>query len=219
MFDKALFKKICDVSCEWGELEKFVTNIDKKEFDLDNAFKKYYNVEKIVCAIEKYQAKKIDAKFLAYWSTAYNWIIMSGFSIDNGDKSVSLKELMIYEISDWIDGLSFFDDSEDLYNLEEFKTTFKVLDSVLQDIDNCKAIFAIDEDEDDDYDYYVHDVEILIKNDDAKYFIKVYSDCIYPDDNVLFPQVSLKELDNQATKLLKQGYRELKYGTCDDEVD
>ena len=220
MFDKELFKKICDVSCEFDELKKFTNKIDKKEFDLDNAFEKYYKVERIICAIEKYQAKKIDAEFLAYWSNAYNWIIMSGFKIENGDKSVSLKELLIFEISDWLDGLSFFDGDDDFYDLEEYKTTFKVLDSVLQDIDSCEAIFALDPDEDDgDYDYYAHDVEVLIKNDNAQYFIKIHTDCIYPDDNVLFTQVKPEELGNQATQLQKQGYRELKYCTSVDEVD
>lgn len=212
MFDKDLFKKICDVSCDWGELEKFVVNIDKKEFDLSNALEKYYKVERIICAIEKYQSKKINAKFLAYWSNAYDWIINSGFKMENNDKSISLKEFLIFEISDWLDSLSFFDDSDDWYNLEEYKTTFKVLDSVLQDIDNCEAMFAVVADEEDeDYDYYAHDVAVLIKNVNAKYFIKVYADCIYPDDNVLFSKVPLTELENQATQLHKQGYRELKY--------
>lgn len=218
MFDKELFKKICDVSCDWSELEKFVTDIDKKEFDLSNAFEKYYNVERIICAIEKYQSKKLNAKFLAYWSNAYNWIINSGFKRENNDKSISLKEFLIFEISDWIDGLSFFDGSEDLYNIEEFKTVFKVLDSVLRDVDNCEAIFAVDADEqDEDYDYYAHDVDVLIKNVKAKYFIKVYTDCIYPDDNVLFSKVPLTELENQTTQLQKQGYRELQYCVWEDK--
>lgn len=218
MFNKELFEKICDVSCDWSELEKFVINIDKKEFDLNNAFEKYYNVERIICAIEKYRSKKINAKFLAYWSNAYDWIINSGFKIENKDKSISLKEFLIFEISDWLDSLSFFDDSDDWYNLEEYKTAFKVLDSVLQDIDNCEAIFADDADEEDeDYDCYAHDVVVLIKNVNAKYFIKVYTDCIYPDDNVLFSKVPLTELENQATQLQKQGYSELKYCAWEDE--
>lgn len=218
MFDKELFKKICDVSCSWEELEKFVTNIDKKEFDLDNTLEKYYKVERIISAIEKYQAKKVNAKFLAYWANAYDWIINGGFKIENGDKIISLKEFMIFEISDWLDSLSFFDDRDDWYNLEEYKTMFKVLDSVFQDIDNCEAVFAVDADEnDEDYDYYAHDVEVLIKNDKAKYFIKVYTDCIYPDDKVLFSKVTLEELENQVIKLQKQGYSELKYCAVEDE--
>jgi len=218
MFDKELFKKICDVSCEWGELEKFVIHIDKKEFDLDNAFDKYYKAENIIHAIEKYQAKEIDAKFLAYWANAYDWIIMSGFKIESDDRSVSLKELLTFEVSDWLDSLSFFDDGEEYYNLEEYKNVFNVLYSVLQDVDDCEAVYALDADEDDEVsEYYEHDVEILIKNDNAKYFIKVYTDCIYPDDNVLFPRVSPEELENQATRLQNQGYRELSYVIYADE--
>jgi len=218
MFDKELFKKICDVSCEWGELEKFVIHIDKKEFDLDNAFDKYYKAENIIHAIEKYQAKEIDAKFLAYWANAYDWIIMSGFKIESDDRSVSLKELLTFEVSDWLDSLSFFDDGEEYYNLEEYKNVFNVLYSVLQDVDDCEAVYALDADEDDEVsEYYEHDVEILIKNDNAKYFIKVYTDCIYPDDNVLFPRVSPEELEDQATRLQNQGYRELSYVIYADE--
>lgn len=217
MFNKELFEKICDVSCDWSELEKFVINIDKKEFDLNNAFEKYYNVERIICAIEKYRSKKINAKFLAYWSTAYDWIINSGFKIENNDKSVSLKEFLIFEISDWLDSLSFFDDSDDWYDLEEYKNTFKVLDFILQDIDDCEAIYAVEAEDDEDNDYYTHDVTVLIKNVKEKYFIKLYTDCIYPENNVLFTKVLLTDLESQEGQLQKQEYIELKYYGWEDK--
>lgn len=220
MFDKELFKKICDVSCEWGELEKFVIHIDKKEFDLDNAFDKYYKAENIIHAIEKYQAKEIDAKFLAYWANAYDWIIMSGFKIESDDRSVSLKDVLFFELSDWLDSLSFLDDGEDLNKSEEYKNVFKVLDYFLQDIDDCEAVFALDADEDDeDYIGYAHYADVLIRNDNAKYFIKIYLDSYYFDDNVLFPRVSPEELENQATRLQNQGYRELSYDICADDEE
>lgn len=217
MFNKELFEKICDVSCDWSELEKFVINIDKKEFDLNNAFEKYFNVERIICAIEKYRSKKINAKFLAYWSTAYDWIINSGFKIENNDKSVSLKEFLIFEISDWLDSLSFFDDSDDWYDLEEYKNTFKVLDFILQDIDDCEAIYAVEAEDDEDDDYYTHDVTVLIKNVKEKYFIKLYTDCIYPENNVLFTEVLLTDLESQEGQLQKQEYIELKYCGWEDK--
>jgi hypothetical protein len=217
MFNKELFEKICDVSCDWSELEKFVINIDKKEFDLNNAFEKYYNVERIICAIEKYRSKKINAKFFAYWSTAYDWIINSGFKIENNDKSVSLKEFLIFEISDWLDSLSFFDDSDDWYDLEEYKNTFKVLDFILQDIDDCEAIYAVEAEDDEDDDYYTHDVTVLIKNVKEKYFIKLYTDCIYPENNVLFTKVLLTDLESQEGQLQKQEYIELKYCGWEDK--
>lgn len=81
MFDKELFNKICTVTCSFEELANFVTNIDEKEFDLDDAFEKYYSLERILCAIKKYKSKQISDKFLAYWANAYDWILMSGFKV------------------------------------------------------------------------------------------------------------------------------------------
>ena len=45
MYNKELYDKIISASCTFEELEAFVTDIDKKEFDVDNAFEKYYNCE------------------------------------------------------------------------------------------------------------------------------------------------------------------------------
>ena len=55
MYDKDLYNKIINASCSFEELEKFVIKIDKKEFDLDNAFEKYYDVERILYAIRRYE--------------------------------------------------------------------------------------------------------------------------------------------------------------------
>ena len=35
MFEKKLLEKICEAKCSIKELEDFVHNIDKKDFDLD----------------------------------------------------------------------------------------------------------------------------------------------------------------------------------------
>ncbi len=43
--------KIINATCTFEELEAIVIDIDKKEFDLDKAFGKYYNVERILYAI------------------------------------------------------------------------------------------------------------------------------------------------------------------------
>ncbi len=58
MYDKDLYNKILSVSCSFEELENFVIDINKKEFDLDNAFEKYYDVEKILYAIRRYERGK-----------------------------------------------------------------------------------------------------------------------------------------------------------------
>lgn len=210
MFNRHLFAKICDVSCSFNELEEFVIDIDKKEFDLQNPFEKYYSVDKIILAIEKYQANEIDAKFLAYWMNAYNWIIMGGFKIEKKDESISLKEFLIWTISDWLDSLSFFNVDNDWYNLEDYKNAYKVFDLVLQDINHCKAVFA-------DYGDNEGDAVVLIRNDNSKYYIKVYGELDYNNEMISFEKVEYAYLDNQAKQLLNLGYQELKYGNWEDE--
>ena len=51
MYNKDLYNKIINASCSFEELEFFVSDIDKKELDLDNAFEKYYDVNKILYVI------------------------------------------------------------------------------------------------------------------------------------------------------------------------
>ena len=210
MYNKELFDKILDVSCSFEELENFVIDINKKEFDLENPFEKYYDVNRIIFAIEKYQSKEIDARFLACWMNAYNWIIMGGFKINHDYEAISLKEFLIWEIVDWIDSLSFFDDSEDYYDLEEYKNTYKVLDYVLRDIDNCNAVYA-------ETHYGEGAVVVLIMNDNLKYFIKVYGDLDYKDETIQFEKVEPTHLKDRVKHLQNHGYRELKYGNWDDE--
>ena len=52
MYDKELFEKIIDVDCSFDELKSF-GRIDENEFDLDDAFGKYYDVERIFKAIDR----------------------------------------------------------------------------------------------------------------------------------------------------------------------
>lgn len=211
MYNKDLFEKICNLTCSFDELKDFVTAIDKKEFDLDNPFAKYYNVDRLIAAIEKYESKEIDEKYLAYWMNAYNWIIMGGFKFGQDDDTVSAKEYLIWQIVDWIDGLSFFDTGFD-YDLEKYKTAFKVLDLVLQDIDKCKVVFA-------EYGWNEDDVVALVTNYAAKYFVKVYGRLDYNDNTILFEKIDLDDLTARAENLCKIGYQELKYTDWEYEDD
>lgn len=208
MYNKELFDKICNVSCPPDELKNFVTALSEKEFDLDNPFEKYYNVNRIISAIEKYQSKEIDAQFLTNWMCAYNWIIMGGFETTEADKYIPLKQILIWEISDWLDGLSFFDDSDDLYNLEGYKATFQVLDLVLKEAKRCQAVFAMENDE--DYDCGA-DIIILITNEDSKYFIRLYTDIFDATDYL--ERVDYHTMTDKASQLLALGYKELEYGS------
>ena len=79
MFDKIMFEKIFNLTCSFDELKHFNFKIDEKEFDVDNCFEKYYSLETILKCIQLHKDKRISGKYLAYWSNAYNWIIMGGF--------------------------------------------------------------------------------------------------------------------------------------------
>ena len=204
MYNKCLFEKICNVSCSFAELEKFVSDMSKEEFDLENPFEKYYNVEAIISAIEKYQSNQISTSFLAYWMNAYNWIIMGGFKIDNSDESISLKEFLIWTISDWLDSLSFFNWGEEYYNLEDYKNTYRVLDSFWKDIGQCEAVFAEDGYNDDD-------VVVLITNNNSKSFARIYGELDYNNEAIDFEKVEPSCLENRAKQLNDSGYKELKY--------
>lgn len=212
MNNKDLFNKICNVSCLFNELEDFCIDINKKEFDLDNPFEKYYSVDRIISAIEKYQSKIIDAKFLAYWMNAYNWIIMGGFKSAEAEKYIPLKQILIWEITDWIDSLSFFDDSDDLYNLEGYKATFKVLDLALQEAERCQAVFAMENEEDDGCGA---DIIVLITNEDSKYFIRLYTDI--NDATDYLDKIDSSTMADRVEQLLKLGYQELQCGCWNDE--
>lgn len=210
MYNKKLFSDICDLSCSFEELKDFLIDINKKEFDLESPFDKYYSVKRIISAIERYQSKEIDGKFLSYWMNAYNWIIMGGFKVNKYDECNSLKKFLILTIIDWIDSLSFFDDNDDWYNLEDYKNIFIVLDSVLQDIDQCNAVFT-------ESDYSDVAMVVLITNDASKYFIKVHGELDYNDDKIDFEKVDSTYLENRIKHLNNLGYKELKYCNWDDE--
>lgn len=206
MFDKKLFDKICNITCTFGELKEFCNDIDKKEFDLENPFDKYFRVDRIISVIEKYQSKEINARFLSYWMNAYDWIIMGGFKIEEDDKSISLKEFLVWVLTDWLDSLSFFDSEADCYNLEEYKRTFQVLSMLLTDVNQCEAVFAEYGDNEDE-------VVVLITNIESGYFIKVYGEQDYSNYVIDFTKVNYDELINRTNRLLDLGYQEIKY--CD----
>lgn len=215
MYNKKLFEKICNVTCSFEELESFVIKIDKKKFDLDSPFEKYYDLKKILFAIQRYEKKEIDDKYLSYWMNAYNWIIMAGFKIATKENSITFKEWLKWEISDWLDSLSFFDDSDDWYNLDDYKNSFAVLDKIYRNSNDWDRIFAHTDEWGDNDD----DVVVLAYNKKSKEFVKIYGELDYCRLEVKFLRVELDELEKKIDDLKEKGYQELKYGTWDEEED
>ena len=213
MYNKDLYNKIIHVSCSFEELETFVSGIDKKEFDLDNAFEKYYDLERIIYAINRYENKEVDDKYLAYWMNAYNWIIMAGFKIESKNNEISFRDWVVWEISDWLDSLSFFDDSDDWFNLGDYKNSFRIIDEIYKNINDWKCVFAhTDEWGDND-----EDVVLLVVNDKTKELVKIYASLDYLNERVDFPRIEEDEFEKKIKQLKKVGYQELRYGLFDEK--
>lgn len=208
MFDKNLYDKIINASCSFEELKDFVSDIDKKEFDLDNAFEKYYALERILYAINRYEKKEINDEYLACWMNAYNWIIRAGFETVNELASITFQEWVTWEISDWLDSLSFFDGSDDWFNLDDYKNSFKVIDDIYKNINDWECIFAHTAEWGDNDD----DVVLLTINNKTKKFVKIYGCLDYLNEEVEFPRIEESALEKKIKQLKKAGYKQLRYG-------
>ena len=203
MYDKELFGKIISVSCTFEELEAFVINIDKKEFDIDNAFEKYYDAERILYAIRRYEKKEISDKYLAHWMNAYNWIIMAGFRTQQENKEIVFKDWLVWEISDWLDSLSFFDDSEDYITLENYRDFFLIMDKIYKSIDEWKCVFAHTDEFGDNED----DVFLLAVNNKTKEFVKMYGNLDYLKEKVKIEKIEADELKKETEQLKNEDLR------------
>lgn len=215
MYNKDLYNKIINANCSFEELESFVSGIDKKEFDLDNAIEKYYDVEKILYAINRYENKEVDDKYLAYWMNAYNWIIMAGFKIESKNNEISFLDWVVWEISDWLDSLSFFDDSDDWFNLDDYKNSFKIIDGIYKNINEWDCVFA----HTDEWGGNDDDVVLLVVNDKTKELVKIYASLDYLNEKVDFPRIEEDELEKKIKQLKKVGYQEIRYGLFDEKEE
>jgi hypothetical protein len=167
MFDQELFEKITSCQCSEEELEAFCIDIDQKEFDTENAFTKYYRFDYILHCITLYQNKKISQTYLARWAYAYNWIIMGGFEGGDINNPLSVKKLLIWNISDWLDSLIFFDKKYDI--IDYYIQNFKKLDYLYQTESQWRMIYKIE-------DPCATDYTFLLINDSTKQYHKIFMD-------------------------------------------
>lgn len=212
MYDKNMYEKILKVECTNEEIKNFSCNLSKIELDKENSFEKYYDLSKLLLAIEKYQKGLISDSYLAHWMNAYNWIITS--SLDNEideNGEISIKEILIWELSDWIDALSFFEeDQKDEYNLDSFVDVFTTLSKLYEDCEKCRKIIAKN---DLDSGFI-----ILAINEKEKYFASIYTffDLFKLKHN--FEQTDIQELNKREKFLLEHNYQQLPYEYFDEEV-
>ena len=201
MYNAKLYDKILNVSCTISELEKFVTNLDKKKFDVDNAFNKYYSLDRVLYAISLYENKIISNKFLVYWADAYNWIIMAGFNEKYMSSADTFKDWLEWEISDWLDSLSFFDEECDCFDIGLYKTNFNELDKMYNNVHDWKSCIALSNDYEDEFD-----VILLAFNDKTKEYLITDEIENYYNDFSEIKRIESSALKLQLKKLEASGY-------------
>lgn len=192
--------------CSFDELAEFSVNMSvKKEFDFNNSFNKYYNLDKILMAIEKYLNKTINAEYLTYWANVYNWILMASYFF-NDNYSNSFKQLLRNSISWELDALSFFDsenEKQDKKNLKKFIVDFKILDYLYNKINNLMIYYASYKDE---FDQTI--IKVLFVDEKTNVFHVLETDNFIPEKNV-GTKIEINELKGKVLNLSKQKYKKM----------
>jgi|GEM_PF-2572559 len=133
-----LYQKVCDVTCSDKELTELSATLSSTEFDLNHPFEKYYSLATITKAINKYLSGEITDTYLSQWMNAYNWLISANTQTEPNDEKYTLQEYLQFEISNTLDTLSFFTESE-------FEDTNKTTPDFLKNpkayLNNCLAAF------------------------------------------------------------------------------
>ena len=206
MYNKNLYNKMINCECSFDELAEFSVNMSvKKEFDFNNSFNKYYNLDKILMAIEKYLNKTINAEYLTYWANVYNWILMASYFF-NDNYSNSFKQLLRNSISWELDALSFFDsenEKQDKKNLKKFIVDFKILDYLYNKINNLMIYYASYIDE---FDQTI--IKVLFVDEKNNVFHVLETDNFIPEKNV-GTKIEINELKGKVLNLSKQKYKKM----------
>lgn len=192
--------------CSFDELAEFSVNMSvKKDFDFNDSFNKYYNLDKILMAIEKYLNKTINAEYLAYWANVYNWILMASYFF-NDNYSNSFKQLLRNSISWELDALSFFDSENEKQakkNLKKFIVDFKILDYLYNKINNLMIYYASYKDE---FDQTI--IKVLFVDEKTNVFHVLETDNFIPEKNV-GTKIEINELKGKVLNLSKQKFKKM----------
>ena len=202
MFDQKLFQKIIACQCSLKELEAFGEHIDQMEFDTENAFVKYYHLNHILHGIHRYQNKTISQKYLTHWANAYHWIVMGGFKEpDDAKEPLSLKILVKWMISDWLDSLSFFD--KKYCDTDDYIRNFCRLDLLYQSAEQWRAVYTLSDPE-------IIDICCLLINDTTKKYDSFdMNGFLNAGDKIDATLCNKQEWDQLEKQLIQNGYTEL----------
>lgn len=222
MFDKQLIDSICDLTCEPAAING---RQDKIKYDTEFPFEKYYDVNAIVGAIEKYKAGQWSADTLAGWACSYCWILAGGFDKDVKENFNPFEQYLVWTLLDDLDGLSFLDEClEDIKSIDSWIDFYRIFDHIWQTRECWYGIYApvgaLDELNSDQY--------VLIRNDCEKEYMIVFSNGLpnnYKHQDPQLKYTTARKLLSNIDDLKAKGYtilpcaEEYLYGALKDDND
>lgn len=209
MFDKELIDKVCNLNCVKKDVNRNQTTI---KYDIEYPFEKYYDLNTIINAINKYIKKEWDDKTLSSWFCIYNWILCGGFDDNLKENFTDVEDFLVETISWDLDGMSFFDDwvieSEGIQYLYDCIEEFKSLDHIWKTRNEWNGYYSpIGESGTLNENQYV-----LFINEIKKEYIIIHSDHLENGknyDNIKF--VTENEFDGLVNQLKYNNYKLISY--------
>ena len=166
--DVDYIQRICNLTPDKSDFSRNITTFN---YDKVNPFKKYYNINSIKGAIEKYLSKEWSDKTLAHWACAYCWILSGGCgkSVSNDLDSF---EAFCRDFINWdLDGLSFYNAAFKDVDISAVLELFEAYDHIWNTRNEWSVFYAMigpfAKDNDDQY--------ALLVNDKRKEYMIMYS--------------------------------------------
>lgn len=203
MYDKELINKVCKLTFSKEELYRNQTTIN---YDIEYPFKKYYDMNVIIGAINKYLSKEWDDVTLAHWCCIYNWILRGGFHNDLKEDLNPLEEFLKDVISWDLDGLSFFNEDDYLEeDISKWIENYRNFDHVWQTRNEWSGVYSpIGINDKINGDQYV-----LLINEKRKEYIIIFSSHLsnnYKNQNEYLKYTSKNKFIKLIEKLKEEKY-------------
>lgn len=137
---------------------------------------------------------------------------MGGFkgkASDENEKSIDAATILIWDILDWLDRLSFFDDEYDGDDLSKYISNFRILDSIYKNHKKWDVFFSFGTDTYDDGES-INDISVLFISKTKNVYYTLASDgCDFKE--CVFNEELTEALDigTIINDLKAKGYKEL----------
>lgn len=205
MVNKEYIKRICDLTCSKSDVEIPLKDI---EYDLNNPFKKYYNVEIIMSAIAKYVNKEWDVKTLSHWASAYNNILNGGFKDNVNSTLTSLEAYLVKYLSMDLDVLLLIDYKQDKQVIQNYICDtikyFYNINHIFKTINEWQGFYGVIS----NYEYPILNQYVVLINETKKEFIIMsYDISIDASEFSILKHLPKQEFIDIITKINANNYK------------